>query len=422
MTDPTTGDRGNDADASTMRAKVVDRYSGLARRALAGQPLGDTCGTGATQYPPDSAVPEAASRASLGCGNPIAVADIAPGEAVLDLGSGGGMDVILSARRTGPTGKVYGLDASPDMLTLAAANVAEAGIDNVAFLRGHIEDIPLPDGHIDVVISNCVITLSPDRATVLHEAFRVLRPGGRIGVTDIIADEEPGPGEEATTECTGTGALTAGRYRDLLLAAGFTTVTVTPTHQAGPGLRSAIVQAGKPNAPRAMTIRPMRPSDADQVLAIYQAGLDGGDASFETNAPAWDVFDATRLPLHRHVAVEATTGHLLGWIAAGAVSGRCVYSGVVEHSVYVHPDHHRRGIAGALMRAFIGSTEAGGIWTIQSGVFPENTPSLALHRKAGFRDVGIRRHIGSHHGRWRDVVFIERRSPTVGLPPSAPMP
>ena len=157
-------------------------------------------------------------------------------------------------------------------------------------------------------------------------------------------------------------------------------------------------------------VRPMEAGDAGPVLAIYQAGLDTGQASFEVTAPAWEEFDAGKLPAHRHVAVDAGTGEVLGWAAVIAVSDRCVYAGVVEHSVYVHPGHKRRGIGAALLAALVESTEAAGIWTIQSGVFPENTASLRLHRQAGFRVVGTRERIGRHHGEWRDVVLIERRS------------
>jgi L-amino acid N-acyltransferase YncA len=167
-------------------------------------------------------------------------------------------------------------------------------------------------------------------------------------------------------------------------------------------------------APRGLLIRPMEPADAGQVLAIYQAGLDTGQASFETTAPAWEHFDATRLPAHRHVAADAGTGQVLGWTAAVAVSDRCVYAGVIEHSVYTHPAHRRRGIGAAVLAALIGSAEEAGIWTIQSGVFPENTASLRLHEQAGFRVVGTRDRIGRHHGRWRDTVLIERRSAVAG--------
>jgi phosphinothricin acetyltransferase len=144
------------------------------------------------------------------------------------------------------------------------------------------------------------------------------------------------------------------------------------------------------------------------VLAIYQAGIDEGDATFETRAPAWAEFSAARLPAHRFVAVDEQG--LLGWVAVSAISRRAAYAGVVEHSVYVRADARGRGIGGLLLRTLIASTEAAGIWTIQSGIFPENAASIALHASAGFRIVGTRERIARHHGRWRDVVLIERRS------------
>jgi L-amino acid N-acyltransferase YncA len=161
-----------------------------------------------------------------------------------------------------------------------------------------------------------------------------------------------------------------------------------------------------------MRIRPMSHADAEAVLAIYQAGLDGGNASFETLAPMWAAFDAGKLAEHRLVAVDAD-GTLLGWIAVSTVSARAVYAGVVEHSVYVDPAAQGRGVARALLDALIASTEAAGIWTIQSGVFPENTASLTLHERAGFRVIGVRERVGRHHGKWRDVVLLERRSPVI---------
>lgn len=398
---------------------IIARYSARARAALAGDAPrndggdGDSC-FGAAAYRAEDEVPEAALRASLGCGNPLAVADLRPGETVLDLGSGGGLDVLLSARRVGPSGTAYGLDASEDMLALARANAGKAGVGNARFLHGRIEHVPLDDATVDVVISNCVINLAADKARVLAEAFRVLRPGGRFGVSDIVAEAGLDPGRRAAVEkdagCP-AGTLTVEEYRRHLLAAGFTTATVTANHQAAPGLHSAIVQAAKPASPPGTLIRPMRSEDAARVLEIYQAGLDTGDASFETSAPSWERFDRARLPGHRYVITDAETGTVLGWIAASAVSDRCVYAGVVEHSVYVHPGHHGRGLASALLRAFIDSTETAGIWTVQSGVFPDNAASLRLHARAGFRTVGTRERIGHHHGRWRDVVLLERRSP-----------
>jgi phosphinothricin acetyltransferase len=160
-------------------------------------------------------------------------------------------------------------------------------------------------------------------------------------------------------------------------------------------------------------ITPMDDTHADAVLAIYRMGIDGGEATFETEPPAWERFLATRLPGHRFVAVD-TDSRVLGWVACSPVSQRGVYAGVVEHSVYVHPDAGGRGVGKTLLRALIGSTEAAGIWTIQSGIFPENAPSLAVHGAVGFRVVGTRERLGRQHGRWRDVVLVERRSPVVG--------
>jgi phosphinothricin acetyltransferase len=156
----------------------------------------------------------------------------------------------------------------------------------------------------------------------------------------------------------------------------------------------------------------MLPEHAEQVLAVYQAGIDEGDATFETAAPGWEEFDEAKLPQHRLVAVGAG-GRVLGWTAVAPVSDRCTYAGVVEHSVYVDPAARGRGVGATLLGSLLASTDAAGIWTVQSGVFPENTASLALHLRAGFRVIGTRERVGRHHGRWRDVVLVERRSPTV---------
>jgi L-amino acid N-acyltransferase YncA len=159
-------------------------------------------------------------------------------------------------------------------------------------------------------------------------------------------------------------------------------------------------------------IAPMDPTHAGAVLDIYRLGIDGGDATFETEPPAWEQFIATRLAGHRFVALDAD-GRVLGWVACTPVSDRCAYAGVVEHSVYVHPDARGRGLGKLLLRALIDSTEAAGIWTIQSGIFPENTASLAMHAAVGFRVVGTRERLGRSNGRWRDVVLVERRSPAI---------
>ena len=411
-------------DTDRVRASVVARYSKLASAAAAGAQLIDTSPGvsggacfGAAAYDDATGLSEGALRASLGCGNPVAVAALEPGETVLDLGSGGGLDVLLSARRVGPAGRVYGLDASPEMISLARSNAVAAGVGNAEFLQGSIEDIPLPDGQVDVVISNCVINLSADKPRVLADAFRVLRPGGRLGITDVIAADDAAPARltlaEQRTGCA-AGTVTAAQYRDQLLAAGFTRIRITPAADAGGDVTPAVIQAVRPAAPDGVLIRPMRAADAGQVLAVYQAGLDTGQASFEVTAPPWEAFDAGKLTLHRHVAADAGTGRVLGWVAASPVSSRCVYAGVIEHSVYVDPGHNGRGIGRALLEALIASSEDAGIWTIQSGVFPENAASLRLHERTGFRVVGVRERVGCHHGRWRDTVLLERRSSVAG--------
>ncbi|XVU30320.1 N-acetyltransferase family protein [Actinoplanes sp. CA-054009] len=159
-------------------------------------------------------------------------------------------------------------------------------------------------------------------------------------------------------------------------------------------------------------ITAMTGEHAEQVLDIYRLGIATGNATFETEPPTWERFTAARLPEHRFVAL-AGDGAVAGWVACGPVSDRCVYAGVVEHSVYVHPAHAGQGIGRALLAALITATENAGIWTIQSGIFPENTPSLALHAACGFRAIGTRERVGRHHGQWRDVILVERRSPTV---------
>jgi arsenite methyltransferase len=195
------------------------------------------------------ALPEAAVLASLGCGNPTAVAELREGEVVLDLGSGGGIDALLSARRVGPSGRVYGLDMTDEMLRLARANAAAAGADNVEFLKGRIEDIPLTTDAVDVVISNCVVNLSPDKGAVLAEAFRVLRPGGRLGISDVVAEDRLSATERAErgdwAGCI-AGALSVGEYERLLAGVGFRDVTVTLTHEVADGMHGAIVRATAP--------------------------------------------------------------------------------------------------------------------------------------------------------------------------------
>ncbi len=208
-------------------------------------------GFGARLYGADEhgELPAEAVAASLGCGNPTAVADLRPGERVLDLGSGGGIDVLLSARRVGPGGYAYGVDMTDEMLALAQANKERSGLPNVEFVRGTIENVPLPDGAVDVVISNCVINLSTDKPAVLAEMFRVLAPGGRIGISDVVAEDRLSPADRAErgsyVGCI-AGALSKTEYLDGLAAAGFVDANVTFTHEVAPEMHSAIVRATKP--------------------------------------------------------------------------------------------------------------------------------------------------------------------------------
>jgi arsenite methyltransferase len=261
--------------ADELREQVRRRYAQAARSVTEGS--AGSCGSGSCceNDPPGAfgevrysegergEVPDAAALASLGCGNPTAVADLNEGEVVLDLGSGGGIDVILSAKRVGPTGTAYGLDMTDEMLALAQANARHAGVTNVHFLKGLIEAIPLPADSIDVVISNCVVNLSTDKPAVLTEMARVLKPGGRIGITDVVAEDRLTPEERLErgdfAGCI-TGALSIGEYQAGLSAAGFEDVSVTFTHEITDGIHGAIVKARKPTDPAAKGLPVVEPA------------------------------------------------------------------------------------------------------------------------------------------------------------------
>ncbi|MCU7726327.1 arsenite methyltransferase [Actinoplanes sp. KI2] len=235
-----------DTTGAEIREQVRARYADAAVRAAEGSRCGNGDLYGADER---GQLPEAALRASLGCGNPLRVADLNPGETVLDLGSGGGIDVLLSARRVGPTGTAHGLDMTDEMLELARRNAAEAGATNVEFHKGHIENIPLPDASVDVVISNCVINLSADKPAVFAEMHRVLHPGGRIGISDVVAEDHLTPEQRGVvgdwSSCI-AGALSRSEYLDGLTAAGFVDPTVEFTGAYAQGMHAAIIRARRP--------------------------------------------------------------------------------------------------------------------------------------------------------------------------------
>jgi arsenite methyltransferase len=249
--------------STDLRDEVRERYAEAARGLAAGTACGCDCestgccgddagapfGKGLYETGDRGDIPDGAVEASLGCGNPVAVAELREGETVLDLGSGGGIDVLLSARRVGPTGTVFGLDMTDEMLELARRNTEVTRVHNVHFLKGLIEDIPLPEASVDVVISNCVVNLSTDKPAVLREIARVLRPGGRLGISDVVAEDHLGRDERAErgsfVGCI-AGALSESEYRSGLESAGLSDVDVQFTHRVADGMHGAIVRARKP--------------------------------------------------------------------------------------------------------------------------------------------------------------------------------
>jgi arsenite methyltransferase len=262
--------------AETIHEEVRGHYAAAAVAASQGVACcGDPETIGSSLYSAleRDELPDAAVLASLGCGNPIAVADLHEGERVLDLGSGGGIDVLLSARRVGPNGRAFGLDMTDEMLALAQRNAAEAGAGNVEFLKGQIEAIPLPAESIDVVISNCVVNLAADKPAVFREIARVLRPGGRIGITDIVAEDRLTAEERAErgsyAGCI-AGALSMSEFETGLREAGLSDVSITPTHAVADGMVSAIIKATKP-----VDARPSVDLTARE-LAVVASGCCGG--------------------------------------------------------------------------------------------------------------------------------------------------
>jgi SAM-dependent methyltransferase len=248
MTEPS-GDLREQVRANYAAAAVRAAQGGVACCGPGEIEVDGNFGAGLYEAGERASLPAEAVAASLGCGNPLVVAELREGERVLDLGSGGGIDVLLSARRVGPSGRAYGLDMTEEMLALALANAKKAGAANVEFLKGTIESVPLPANTIDVVISNCVINLSVDKPAVFAEMFRVLAPGGRIGISDVVADDDLAPAQRAErgnyVGCI-AGALSFAEYQQGLEAAGFTGIEVTATHRVADGMHSAVVRALKP--------------------------------------------------------------------------------------------------------------------------------------------------------------------------------
>ncbi|HEX5015787.1 MAG TPA: arsenite methyltransferase [Candidatus Limnocylindrales bacterium] len=278
-------------DEQAIHDQVRTRYAEAAQAAASGTTDADALdaccapggeiafGNGLYSVEDRAALPDAAVLASLGCGNPTAVAELREGERVLDLGSGGGIDVILSARRVGPTGRAFGLDMTDEMLELATKNAAEAGVTNVEFIRGTIESVPLPSSSVDVVISNCVINLAADKAAVLREIARVLRPGGRVGVSDVLADDHLTAEDRAErgsfVGCI-AGALSFSEYRKGLAAVGLVDVEITPTHAVADGLYAAIVRAVKPAVAVALDDVPAMPELPRPALPLVASGCGCG--------------------------------------------------------------------------------------------------------------------------------------------------
>ena len=406
------------------RAAVTARYSGLARAARAGQQISD-CGPdefeagcfGAAGYDDTSGLPDGAVRASLGCGNPVAVAQLHPGETVLDLGSGGGIDVLLSARRVAPGGKAYGLDGSPDMIAPGpgqrrGGRGGQCGVPARAH-RGHpAARSRRRRGHLQL----------------RHQPVRRQAPGAGRGIPRA-PPRRPDRGQRHHRQRRPRPrAARRGRTADRLHhrhphrqriprpAAGR---RVHPHHHR-PDQR--------PSAWPAFSHRPGHPARRTRRRA-HPAHAPGRRRTGARHLPGWPGHRTGQLRDHRthlgHLrpgppgpgtgtSRSTASGEVLGWAAATAVSPRPVYRGVIEHSIYIHPDARGRGIGAALLSALTGSTEADAIWTIQTGIFPENTASLRLHQQAGFRVLGTRQRIGCHHGRWRDVTLLERRSSVAG--------
>jgi L-amino acid N-acyltransferase YncA/DNA-binding transcriptional ArsR family regulator len=249
--------------------------------------------------------------------------------------------------------------------------------------------------------------------------FHALADATRVQILNLLAEQDDAMTVGQIVDRVPVGQSTVSAHLKVLTEARFVRLErrgpaswyrVNQACVSGFPSAADIVLGGQPRVPHTdLRVAPMSDDHADDVLAIYQAGIDTGNATFETTAPDWTTWDAAHLAEHRFVALTED-GAVAGWIAGSPTSGRCVYAGVLEHGIYVHPEYRGRGAGRLLLAAYVAATEAAGVWTLQAGVFPENGGSLALHRAAGFRTVGRRERIGRHHGRWRDVILLERRA------------
>ncbi|MGE5379663.1 MAG: arsinothricin resistance N-acetyltransferase ArsN1 family A [Methylocystaceae bacterium] len=425
-----------------VRNEVKKHYSDIASKIKQGGAASCGCGEGCCGRNADYArilydqhplheIPEKAREASLGCANPLLVADLKPGEVVLDLGSGGGIDVFLAAREVGPEGYVYGLDMSEEMLELARMNQQEMGIPNVEFRQGYLEDIPLPDHSVDVIMSNCVINLSTDKERVMREMARVLKPGGRLAIADIIkvAPVDPALEKELAlwVSCV-AGTLPINEYTELLKKAGFVNISIEPMFiynkehlqqmVAGDskikdfgGLNNcyagSLVKANHPG----YTIRAAEDSDLEAITRIYNQGITDKVASLDTcprsleNMKDWM---AEHQPPYQVLVAENADGQVVGWASLNEFANRCCSQGVADLSLYVEREERKRGWGRILAAAVEAEAQKQQFHKLVASCLGSNPAPIDLALKSGYRLVGTYQNQGYIDGRWMDVILLEK--------------